>query len=80
MLKILNTSSFIFIFLLAYIGQGVIYEVGSPIAKFGLFIYSLFSIYFIFSGIQSGYTKIPIYRNLLLFIALNTLYFIFNHK
>ena len=78
MLKILNTSSFIFIFLLAYIGQGVIYEVGSPIAKFGLFIYSLFSIYFIFSGIQSGYTKIPIYRNLLLFIALNTLYFIFN--
>ena len=78
MLKILNISLFIFPFLVMYIGQGVIYEVGSPIAKLGFFLYSLCSIFFISSGVLIGYTKIPFYRNLLLFMLLNLLYFIFN--
>jgi hypothetical protein len=78
MLKILNISLFIFLFLVMYIGQGVIYEVGSPIAKLGFFLYSLCSIFFISSGVLICYTKIPFYRNLLLFMLLNLLYFIFN--
>ena len=80
MLKILNISLFIFLFLVMYIGQGVIYEVGSPIAKLGFSLYFLCSIFFISNGLRMGHAKVPFYRNLLLFIFLNLLYFIFNPK
>jgi len=61
-----------------YIGQGVIYEVGSPIAKLGFFIYSMCSIFLISRGVLVGFIKIPIYKYLLLFLLLNLLYFIIN--
>ena len=76
--KSLNISIYIYILLISYLGQGVFYEVGSNYAKWGLALYSLIAILFIFYGLINRYTKSRTYLFLFYFLLLNTVYFIFN--
>lgn len=77
-MNISKFAFFVFFFQLSYVGQGVFYDVGSNYAKIGQFIYYLISLYCIVMSVSKGYFNLKINISLILFLILNSVYFIFN--
>jgi hypothetical protein len=76
--QLFSLSGLIFILLFIYIGQSSIFSLGSFIGSVCLFSYLLLSTFLIWKGLLRGYTSFSLYRSILIFLLLNTVYFILN--